>query len=111
MLNQKQALRYDKDGKAVRIGDVIDLVHPKAKDAVQGDLFQYLITNRHNRDGYVPPASLDAINARRELNALKPDERHDFALSVIAQDAAATAKWKKALAGQWEWGKSWLGAK
>jgi hypothetical protein len=111
MLNQRQALRYDKDGKAVRIGDVIDLVHPKTKNTVQGELYQYLITNRHNRDGYVPPASLTAINARKRLNALKPDERHDFALSVLAQDATAVAEWKEALAGQWEWGKSWLGAK
>lgn len=111
MLNQRQALRWDKDGKAVRLGDVIDLVHPKAKNGIQGDLFQYLITNRHNRDGYVPPASLTEINARKNLNAMSPDERHAFARLVIKGDKAATDQWKAALAGQWEWGKSWLGAK
>ena len=111
MLNQRQALRYDKEGKAVRIADVIDLVHPKAKSALQGDLFQYLITNRHNRDGYVPPASLNEINSRKQLNAMTPAERHDFARKVIKGDPNATLVWKLALAGQWEWGKSWLGAK
>jgi hypothetical protein len=111
MLNQRQALRWDKEGKAVRLGDVIDLVHPQAKNPVQGDLFQYLITNRHKRDGYVPPASLTAINARRNLNTFTPDQRHDFARLVMKGDQAAVALWKEALAGQWEWGKSWLGAK
>jgi hypothetical protein len=111
MLNQRQALRYDKDGDVVRLGDVIELVHPKAKSDDQGKLFEYLITDRHNREGYDTPDVLDAIRARDELNKLTPDERHEFARKVKAGSLPEVTKWKQALAGQWEWGKSWLGAK
>jgi hypothetical protein len=126
MLTQKQALRYDKDGLAVRLGDVIDLVHPKVRhfnftdedgdkhdydDPTQGKLFEYLITDRHKREGYETPDVLTAITARDELNKLTPDERHDFARKVKAGAVDETTKWRQALAGQWEWGRSWLGAK
>jgi hypothetical protein len=111
MLNQRQALRYDKDADPVRLGDVIELVHPKINYADQGKLYEYLITDRHNRDGYVIPGVLTAVTARDELNKLTPDERHDFARKVKQGDQVSTVKWQEALAGQWEWGRSWLGAK
>lgn len=111
MLNQRQALRYDKDGAAVRLGDVIELVHPEARDEEQGKLFEYLITDRHNREDYDTPAILMSIKMRDALNKLTPDERHEFAHKVKRGDPTATAMWKEALAGQWEWGRSWLGAK
>jgi hypothetical protein len=111
MVNQRQALRYDKAGKAVRLGDVIDLTHPTPKTPQQGDLFKYLLNSRHNRDDSQFPASLTEIAARKKLNAMDPQERHDFARKVIANDQMAVMLWHNALAGQWEWGKSWLGAK
>jgi hypothetical protein len=110
MLNQRQALRYDKPGDTVRLGDVIEFTHPKAKNEVQGALFQHLITNRHDRDGYEPPVELDEIRARWLLNRFPVDERHAFA-KTIATDPNAQALWEKALAGSWEWGKLWLGEK
>jgi hypothetical protein len=109
MLNERQALRYDKPGDAFRLGDVIELTHPSAKDELQGMLFEHLITVRHNRDGYVPPEELPAIHARWELNRLPKDDRHAFARKVIAGDTDAVEMWRRALAGQWEWGRSWLG--
>lgn len=111
MINQRQALRYDKTGKAVRLGDVIDLTHPTPKTPQQGDLFKYLLASRHNRDDSQFPPSLVEIAARKQLNAFTPQERHDFARKVIAKDQLSLMLWHNALAGQWEWGKSWLGAK
>lgn len=109
MLNQRQALRYDKTGDVVRLGDVLELTHPRPRDAVQGEVFAHLITARHNRDGYVPPKELTEIRSRWDLNKLGEQERDAFAAKVKNGDPDAVAMWKKALAGQWEWGRSWLG--
>lgn len=111
MLNERQALRYDKDSDPVRLGDVIELVHPKGKYVEQGKLFEYLITDRHNREDYDTPAVLTAIKTRDALNKLSPDERHEFARKAKKGETVASAMWKEALAGQWEWGRSWLGTK
>jgi hypothetical protein len=54
---------------------------------------------------------LSAIKTRDALNKLSPDERHEFARKVKKGDTVAVAMWKQALAGQWEWGRSWLGTK
>ena len=35
---------------AVRFGDVVDLTHPTARDARQGDLFRHALDRRHQRD-------------------------------------------------------------
>jgi hypothetical protein len=110
MLNQRQALRYDKPGDDIRLGDVIEFTHPKAKNASQGALFEHLITSRHSRDGYEPPVELDEIRARWVLDRFPPDERHAFAKTITPGSAAETL-WEKALAGSWEWGKVWLGEK
>lgn len=111
MLNQRQALRYDKPGDTVRLGDVIEFTHPSPKDEVQDALFKHLITNRHDREGYVPPEILAEVRARWELMQLAPDARHAFAVEVQAGDADAVRVWRDALAGSWEWGKLWLGEK
>lgn len=110
MVNQRQALRYDKPGETVRLGDVIEFTHPKAKDDLQGILFRHLITSRHAREGYEPPVELDEVRARWVLNRFPPGERHAFA-KTIATDPDAQVLWFKALAGSWEWGKLWLGEK
>lgn len=110
MLNQRQALRYDKPGDKIRLGDVIEICHPKAKDELQGILFRHLITSRHDREGYEPPVELDEIRARWVLNGFPPAEREAFA-KTISTDPNAAVLWRKALAGSWEWGKLWLGEK
>lgn len=49
LYNQSTPVRYDSSRAAVRPGDVIELVHPRPKSAVQGELFKHLIDRRHNR--------------------------------------------------------------
>jgi hypothetical protein len=113
MLNQKQALRWDKTSDPVRLGDVIELCHPKpvqgtAYTAVQGNLFGHLITIRHNRDGYEPDISLGAVRKRSELNAMTPQERHDLAFKAL-DGKPELQDFTTAMASSWEWAKSWLG--
>jgi hypothetical protein len=108
---ERSALRYDGGSGAVRLGDVVDLVHPTPKGPEQSALFGWLLDRRHGRRE-TPEADLallPGVTARTELNALPVRERHAFARRVLAGEPDAEATWIKALAGQWEWGKSWLG--
>lgn len=110
MMNQRQALRYDKPGDKIRLGDVIEFCHPDAKDDEQGLLWEHLITARHDREGYEPPAELKEIRARWVLDRFSPGERQVFA-ETVSTDPDAAELWRMALAGSWEWGKLWLGEK
>lgn len=110
LLNEKALLKYDSDGKAVRMGDLIELVHPRAKRAWQDALYKTAIDRRHNRDNEIPDM-LPAVRARDELNTAPVAERHDLVRRVLAGDEEAAEKLRLAMAGQWEWPKSWLGMK
>ena len=45
---QRAALKYDGGGHAWRMGDVLELTHPKPADAAQADLFAWLLDRRHH---------------------------------------------------------------
>jgi hypothetical protein len=109
--SERSALRYDGGSGTMRLGDVIELVHPKPKGPAQSALFGYLLDRRHGvrETPEADLALLPMITARAELTALSTRERHEFARKVLALDPDAETKWNRALAGQWEWGKSWLG--
>ena len=51
LYNERAALRYDGQSRSLRMGDVIELVHPKPVDARQAALFKYLLDQRHHGDG------------------------------------------------------------
>lgn len=108
---ERSALRYDGGSGVVRMGDVIELAHPAPSGPEQSALFGWLLDRRHGRRE-TPEADLALLKnviARTELNAMPIAERHAFARRVIAMEPDAEAQWIRALAGQWEWGKSWLG--
>jgi hypothetical protein len=111
VFNQRSALRYDGGSKVMRLGDVVDIVHPIPKGPEQSALFGWLLDQRHGRretpGGDI--SLLKAVSARAQLNKLPIAERHEFARSVLAGEPDAEFVWLQALAGQWEWGKSWLG--
>jgi hypothetical protein len=103
----RNALKWDSEARGMRFADVINLVHPKPRDSEQEALWKYLLDERGHKDGNADTVPM--IAARKELNALSTEERHAFARRVRAGDVDATAKFEKAMAGQWEWAKSWLG--
>jgi len=117
LLNERSLLKYDSQGDAVRIGDVIELVHP-APDADkpwQGDLFEHAIDRRHGREDLEDPASarLKTVTARKELTSL--DQAGKDAL-MASEDGAeklraagmtweATAGWKQGKMDAQAWEK------
>jgi TROVE domain len=111
LFTERSALRYDGGASEIRLGDVIEMVHPTPKGPEQSALFGWLLDRRHKRRE-TPAADLDvlrSVSARVRLSALPVAERHAFARQVLAAEPHAEAEWIAALAGQWEWGKSWLG--
>src|SRR5690606_41522324 len=54
---------------AYRFADVIDIVHPAAKDVAQSVLFRYILDRRHGRTGTVTE-NMTMIGALKEWRAL-----------------------------------------
>lgn len=101
LFNEYAALKYDSQGHAWRMGDVIDLTHPKADAEWQSALFKYLLDRRHNREIEISDL-LPMIAARRRLEVTPADQRRALIDSEnwneIAKSAGIT----------WEWLSSWI---
>jgi hypothetical protein len=74
LYTQRNALKYDGTTKAVRMGDVIELTHPRPRDSAQSALFKFLIDKRHNRHNYDNPL-LNIINSSHELLSMSNEDR------------------------------------
>ena len=98
LYNERAALKYDGQGQTMRMGDVIDIVHPKPKAPWQAALFKYLLDKRHNRED-ADDSTLPMIAKRRALEAMPADARRDALNPELLAEAGAT----------WEWASSWLG--
>ena len=75
LYNERAALRYDGNSRGVRMADVIELTHPKARDAKQSALFKWLLDRRHHNDAVADPDVLPMLAAAEELAAVPVDER------------------------------------
>lgn len=95
LYHERSLLKYDSDSHALRFADVLELTHPTARDAAQGELFRHALDRRHQRDNPVPE-SLAVLRARAELMALPVEQRR----AVLDPQALARAgmTWE-ALAG------------
>ncbi|PPK97795.1 TROVE domain-containing protein [Kineococcus xinjiangensis] len=109
LYDERAVLRYDGNSRAIRMADVVELVHPTPRAPWQSQLFRALLDERHHGDRSAPQEEVRALSARDRLVRLAPAERHALARLVRAGDAAATAEFEAATAGQWEWVRSWLG--
>lgn len=61
--------KWDSERRAYRFADVIEIVHPKPKDAAQSDLFRFIIDRRHKRSGRLTE-NLPMTLALKEWRAL-----------------------------------------
>ncbi|HEY5201644.1 MAG TPA: TROVE domain-containing protein [Acidothermaceae bacterium] len=67
-------LKWDSDARAVRMADVVELVHPSAKAAWQGDLYKHMLGERHGRGNEIPE-SLAVLRSRAALMAVPVERR------------------------------------
>jgi hypothetical protein len=82
LYNEYTALKYDGQSHGVRMGDVIELTHPKPESDTQGSLFKHLLDRRHGHfDSTVEnrmlldDLGLTKLAAAYRLDALPEDER------------------------------------
>lgn len=78
LYNERAAVRYDGGDRAMRLGDVIELVHPVPKDERQDQLFRYLLDVGHNRDEPVIGERLTVIRANKQVAAVPEADRRQF---------------------------------
>ncbi len=95
LYHERSLLKYDSDNRSLRFADVLELTHPTARDAAQGELFRHALDRRHQRDNPIPEA-LGVLRARAELMALPVAERSAVLDPRVL--AAAGMTWE-ALAG------------
>jgi len=77
LYTERNALRWDSSRSGVRMGDVIELCHPKPKDEAQAELFIWLIEQRHNRKLQTAlTETLPTIRRRSDLMSIPQGMRH-----------------------------------
>lgn len=80
LYNQRSAVKWDSNTRSIRMGDVINLVHPKPADNTQAELFKFLLDQRHHKDGWdllqAPP--LSHLQVHHEVATIPQDSRRDF---------------------------------
>lgn len=106
LYDERAALRYDGAGRPWRMGDVLDLAHPRPAGPAQSALFGWLLDRRHDRATSEPgevAAELATIRAWTALAAVPAGERRAL---VTAPDGPQ----RLAGAGMtWESVSGWLG--
>ena len=95
------ALKYDGRSRAWRMGDVIEMTHPKPRDEKQSATFRYLLDRRHHPESMEIPEALPLVTRRSELDAVDKDDRRDL-LRARGSDLLAEA------GATWEWLSGWL---
>jgi hypothetical protein len=101
LYSEYAALKYDGLSRAWRMGDVIEIAHPKPRDDKQSELFRYLLDRRHHPDEMAVSEVLPKVRAHAALEDVPEDQRRKLIREQGGEalaDAAAT----------WEWLSGWL---
>lgn len=101
LYNEYSAMKYDGLSRVWRMGDVIELVHPKPRDEAQSDLFRYLLDRRHHPGAAPVPGTLSKVTKRAALQSIPHDKRREAVRrhgSDLLSGAGAT----------WEWMAGWV---
>jgi hypothetical protein len=100
LYDERAALKYDGVSHAYRLGDVIELVHPKPAAAWQHDLFRWLLDRRHGRDNPRVGEAMSVVRARAALEAIQVRERRSLlAVDDVADRLRGAGMTWEALAG------------
>lgn len=96
LYNERSALRYDGVGRGIRMADVIELTHPKPRNAAQSALFKWLLDKRHHNDAVADPAVLPKLAKAAEQAAIpEADRRKALAANGAAALAEAGTSWER----------------
>jgi hypothetical protein len=101
LFTEYAALKYDGLSRAWRMGDVIEMTHPKPADDQQSDLFRFLLDRRHHPDEMSIPETLPVVARRAELEATPVEQRREL-IRTLGADVLAEA------GATWEWLSGWL---
>lgn len=94
LYNEKSVLKYDGGDKGVRMGDVINLTHPKPNAEWQSALYTHLLDRRHGHGEGIPEV-LSTIVANEALkNVPEKDRRALLAKRGNAALAEAGYTWE-----------------
>ena len=96
LYNDYSVLKYDSDARGYRIGDVIDVIHPKPENAYQAALYQYVLDVRHGRENPRLNADLlSMIAANRQVMSIPVKDRRDFLLTNGEALKGAGVTWEQ----------------
>lgn len=88
LYNERSALRYDGQSRAWRMGDVIELVHPKPVAEWQSALFRYLLDVRHHpEETRIDPELLPVVASNRTLQGVALETRRRVLDPDVLQNA------------------------
>lgn len=100
LYNERSALKYDGADRGIRMGDVIELTHPKPSAPWQDALFGHLLDRRHGHVEAIPE-TLTMIAANNELKNVPVEQRRAL-LKSRGHQALAEAGYT------WEQLSGWL---
>lgn len=99
--NERSALKYDGASRSVRMGDVIELTHPKPQTPNQSALFKHLLDRRHHHFE-LTAANVEALKPELPVIAaahaleLVPEQDRRAAIEVAPGDLAeAGVTWER----------------
>lgn len=99
---ERNFIKWDSDRAAVRMADVVELTHPKARTEMQSELFKYMIDSRHRPTRI--PDSLVMLKSREVLLAYP--NRLSMVTS-LSDDPIAVANLLDSAGMTWEQVSSW----
>lgn len=103
LYTERAALKYDGTGQPWRLGDVVELAHPKAKADWQAALYAYLLDRRHHADEIrADLEKLPMILARHLLDEVAQDRRAEWVAKPGCADKLRDAGMT------WESMSSWM---
>ena len=106
LYTERNAAKWDSAKAAVRFADVIELTHPSGSGA-RGDLYRYLIEERHGRATF---EDKDLLGLRQREAALRSEDPREALLTEMVEHGNPTVTWEtvssaapgKMTARQWE---------
>lgn len=87
LYTERTALKYDGGSRGVRMGDVLELTHPKPVDATQSALFKHLLDKRHGHVDLTGTGAVDRDEYLDELGRVLPKVAAAYRLEALPTES------------------------